>query len=237
MIDESELLALLRDAESDRVERKSSAKDIDKISEAVCAFANDLAGHGRPGVIFVGVNDDGSCAGLPITDELLRKLADIRSSGNIIPIPQITVQKHILNDCEMAVIVVEPADAPPVRYKGRVCIRVGPRRAIADAQEERTLAERRRARDLPWDLRSFPSARMEDLDLESFGGSTFRRLLILTSWSRTTGRLKSNWPHSVSSRALTIQRPLLWGCLYAQKILAGLFPGLTCSSCESMARI
>ncbi len=168
MIDESELLALLRDAESDRVERKSSAKDIDKISEAVCAYANDLAGHGRPGVIFVGVNDDGSCAGLPITDELLRKLADIRSSGNIIPIPQITVQKHILNDCEMAVIVVEPADAPPVRYKGRVCIRVGPRRAIADAQEERTLAERRRARDLPWDLRSFPSARMEDLDLERF---------------------------------------------------------------------
>lgn len=168
MISDAELLELLRNAESDRVERKSSAKEIDKIAEAVCALANDLAGHGKPGVIFVGVNDDGTCSGLAVTDELLRKLADIRSSGNIVPIPQMTVQKRILDGCELAVILVQPADSPPVRYKGRVCVRVGPRRAVADAQEERILAERRRARDLPWDLRPFPSARLADLDLDLF---------------------------------------------------------------------
>ncbi len=168
MISDAELLELLRNAESDRVERKSSAKEIDKIAEAVCALANDLAGHGKPGVIFVGVNDDGTCSGLAVTDELLRKLADIRSSGNIVPIPQMTVQERILDGCELAVILVQPADSPPVRYKGRVCVRVGPRRAVADAQEERVLAERRRARDLPWDLRPFPSARLADLDLDLF---------------------------------------------------------------------
>lgn len=168
MISDAELLELLRNAESDRVERKSGAKEIDKIAEAVCALANDLPGHGKPGVIFVGVNDDGTCAGLSVTDELLRKLADIRSSGNIVPIPQMTVQRRILDGCEMAVILVQPADSPPVRYKGRVCIRVGPRRAVADAQEERMLAERRRARDLPWDLRPLPSARLADLDLDLF---------------------------------------------------------------------
>jgi ATP-dependent DNA helicase RecG len=79
-----------------------------------------------------------------------------------------TVQKRILDGCELAVILVQPADSPPVRYKGRVCVRVGPRRAVADAQEERILAERRRARDLPWDLRPFPSARLADLDLDLF---------------------------------------------------------------------
>jgi ATP-dependent DNA helicase RecG len=168
MISDAELLELLRNAESDRVERKSSAKEIDKIAEAVCALADDLPGHGQPGVIFVGVNDDGTCSGLAVTDELLRKLADIRSSGNIVPIPQMTVQKRILDGCELAVILVQPADSPPVRYKGRVCVRVGPRRAVADAQEERILAERRRARDLPWDLRPFPSARLADLDLDLF---------------------------------------------------------------------
>jgi|DewCreStandDraft_4_1066084.scaffolds.fasta_scaffold04714_11 ATP-dependent DNA helicase RecG len=168
MISDAELLELLRNAESDRVERKSSAKEIDKIAEAVCALADDLPGHGKPGVIFVGVNDDGTCSGLAVTDELLRKLADIRSSGNIVPIPQMTVQKRILDGCELAVILVQPADSPPVRYKGRVCVRVGPRRAVADAQEERILAERRRARDLPWDLRPFPSARLADLDLDLF---------------------------------------------------------------------
>ena len=37
-----ELLALLTDLESDRVERKSSLAEKDKICEAICAFANDL---------------------------------------------------------------------------------------------------------------------------------------------------------------------------------------------------
>lgn len=168
MLTDEELLALLTDLESDRVERKASATDTEKIAEAVCAFANDMPGHGKPGVIFIGLRDDGTCAGLPITDELLRKLADIRSSGNIVPIPRMTVQKRVLSGCELAVVIVEPADAPPVRYKGHVCIRVGPRRAYAGAQEERILTERRRSRDLPWDARPFLSAGIEDLDLLFF---------------------------------------------------------------------
>ena len=42
-----------------------------KICEAVCAFANDLPGHRKTGVVFVGVDDRGHCANLPITDQLL----------------------------------------------------------------------------------------------------------------------------------------------------------------------
>jgi len=165
---DEELLALKRDLEPVRVERKASASDRDRIAEAVCAFANDMPGHGKPGVIFIGLHDDGSCAHLPITDELLRTLADIRSSGNIVPVPQMSVRKKVLDGCEVAVVIVFPADAPPVRYKGRVCIRVGPRRAYAGAQEERVLAERRRSRDLPWDVRPLASAGLEDLDLLVF---------------------------------------------------------------------
>jgi ATP-dependent DNA helicase RecG len=58
MTDE-ELLELLVNLESDRVERKSSGSDSDKIREAICAFANDLPNHRRPGVVFVGVDDAG----------------------------------------------------------------------------------------------------------------------------------------------------------------------------------
>ena len=36
------LTALLDDIESDRVERKESVADGDKIRQAICAFANDL---------------------------------------------------------------------------------------------------------------------------------------------------------------------------------------------------
>jgi ATP-dependent DNA helicase RecG len=122
----------------------------DDIRKAICAYANDLPGHGKPGVIFVGVKDNGECAHFQITDERLRTLADMRSDGNILPPPLMTVQKQVLRGCELAVVLVSPSDNPPVRYNGRVWIRVGPRLAVATAEEERCLAERRRAGDLPF---------------------------------------------------------------------------------------
>jgi ATP-dependent DNA helicase RecG len=165
---DAELERLLADVESDRSERKQSLADGDKIREAICAFANDLPNHAAPGVLYIGAKDDGSCAGLAVTDELLRTLADMRSDGNIVPIPSMTVQKKVLNRCEMAVVTVEPSDAPPVRYQGRVCVRVGPRRAYATPEEERRLTEKRRARDLPFDIWPMPVATTADLDMDRF---------------------------------------------------------------------
>jgi ATP-dependent DNA helicase RecG len=69
-MDNAELEALLFDVEADRVERKASLANTDRIREAICAFANDLPDHREPGVVFVGANDDGSCTELPITDQL-----------------------------------------------------------------------------------------------------------------------------------------------------------------------
>lgn len=165
---DQELAALLVDLESDRVERKSSISDGKKIKQAICAFANDLPNHKRPGVLFVGVNDDGSCANLPITDDLLLSLSNIRSEGKILPFPVLQVNKRILNECELVVVIVEPSDAPPIRFDGRTYIRVGPRRATATPEEERRLNEKRRARDLPFDLRPFISASIDDLNLDIF---------------------------------------------------------------------
>ncbi|HEY7334850.1 MAG TPA: ATP-binding protein [Bryobacteraceae bacterium] len=167
-MEDSALEALLTDLESDRVERKASASDADKIGEAICAFSNDLPDHRAAGVLFVGANDGGGCAGLPVTDELLRNLAAFRGDGNILPIPSLVVEKRTLRECDIAVILVQPSDAPPVRYKGRTWIRVGPRRAIASPEEERRLSERRRAKDLPFDLRPISLATLADLDLEFF---------------------------------------------------------------------
>jgi hypothetical protein len=50
MLSENELETLLRDLESDRVERKASLSDKDDIRQAICAFANDLPGHNVPGL-------------------------------------------------------------------------------------------------------------------------------------------------------------------------------------------
>lgn len=167
-MDQQELHLMLIDLESDLIERKASLSDPDRVRQAICAYANDLPDHRKPGVIFIGANDDGSCAGLTVTDELLLRLSHMRDDGKIQPIPSIAVGKNVINKCEMAVIVVKPSLAPPIRFNGVTWIRVGPRRAIATPEEEKILSERRRSRDLPFDLQPVPSARVEELDLDLF---------------------------------------------------------------------
>jgi ATP-dependent DNA helicase RecG len=166
----AQLEQLLGRIESDRAERKESLNGDapTKIREAVCAFANDLPAHQAPGIVFVGAKDDGTPSGIPITDALLRQLSDIKTDGNILPPPTLAVEKRTLRGAEMAVVIVAPSDAPPVRFRGRIWIRVGPRRAIASSQDERILNERRRHRDRPFDAQPVPSARFSDLRRETF---------------------------------------------------------------------
>ena len=165
-----ELEAMVADLESDLVERKESLQGNapKAIRQAVCAFANDLPGHRSAGVVFVGVRDDGSPSGLEITDDLLRQLADIKTDGNILPPPSLSVTKHVVSGTTVAVMTVRPSDSTPVRYRGRIWTRVGPRRAIASAQDERILNEKRRYHDPHFDAQPLPTAGIDDLDLRRF---------------------------------------------------------------------
>lgn len=163
-ISDADLAALAADVERDCVERKAALTDKDKVGQAICAFANDLPGRGRTGVLLIGVRDDGCPSGLPITDALLQELADYRDQGRILPLPVMSVERRSLAGVDVAVVEVEPSRVPPVRFKGQIWIRVGPRRAIASAEEERLLSERRRQFDLPYDARSVPGATLNDLD-------------------------------------------------------------------------
>lgn len=167
---DAELEGMLADIESDLAERKESLKGDapTKAREAVCAFANDLPDHRRAGVVFIGAHDDGTPSQLEVTDELLRQVADMKTDGNIVPPPTLTVEKRTLRGHDMAVVTVWPADSPPVRYKGRIHIRIGPRRDIASAQDERILNEKRRHGDRPFDLHPIPAATLADLDRRRF---------------------------------------------------------------------
>ena len=57
---------------------------------------------------------------------------------------------------------------PPVRYKGRIWIRIGPRRGIATAQDERILNEKRRHRDIPFDAQPITSCNLNALDRTAY---------------------------------------------------------------------
>ena len=165
-----ELENLLNCAETDRVERKRSFKGdtSTKARQAVCAFANDLPNYNEPGVLFIGAEDDGTPSHEPITDELLLSLADMKTDGNILPLPAMTVEKRTLKKAEMAVVTVLPSDMPPVKYDGRIWVRTGPRRGIASSQDERILNEKRRHKNLPFDLQPVPTANLNDLSKSIF---------------------------------------------------------------------
>ena len=96
---DQELEDLLRAGESDRRERKRNASNLDRIRQAVCAFANDLPDCRQPSVVFVGIEDDGGCANLPIDDELLRTLGQIRDDGSLTPFPSMEVRAASLFGC------------------------------------------------------------------------------------------------------------------------------------------
>ena len=163
MLTKAQLLALIADHESDRVELTESTRNTDKFGEAICAFANDFPKHGQPGYLVVGVTDQGAPNGLTVTDQFLRRLAEFRSNVNLEPLPTMTVQKYSLQAGDVAVVEVAPSDLPPVRYKGRVWIRVGPSRRGASQQEERLLVERRTSLHRSFDARPCLDCSVEDL--------------------------------------------------------------------------
>jgi len=168
MLTQDQLQALLVDLESDRAERTTSINNTDKFAQAVCAFANDYPHHRQPGYLLVGVDDEGKPSGLGVTDQLLQNLGALRSDGNILPIPALAVARFQLDGGQVAVVEVQPSDLPPVRYKGQVWLRVGPRKAIASEQEERILMERRVASARSFDATPVSEASMGDLSLALF---------------------------------------------------------------------
>ena len=166
---DAEFERLMADVGSDLVERKESLPSKkDKIYQAICAFMNDMPAHGVPGVLFIGVKDDGTPAGTPVTNELLTAMAQMRNDGTLQPIPDIEVRRRTLCGQEVAVIEVRPVSQPPARWKGQTWIRVGPMQAIATIDQERRLIERRVSGAQTFDQRPCVDATIADLYLPPF---------------------------------------------------------------------
>ena len=117
MLTEGELLNLMADLESDRVERTESVKDLDKFCIAACAFANDLPHHRQSGFVLVGVDNRGRAVGLSVTDQHLLQLGEVRASGRVLPIPSVQVYKIRLSDGSGEVAVLEVSFLFPCRSK------------------------------------------------------------------------------------------------------------------------
>ncbi len=168
MISKVELDKLLVELEQDRVEKTISTNDADKFGEAICSFCNDFPAHKKPGYLIVGVYDNGNRCGLQKDEKILQTLMDFRTDGRIVPPPIITVAGFEYSDGYVAVAEVQPSFQPPARYKGKVCIRIGPRKGTASPMEERILSEKRSSFAVTWDCLPCYGSTLKDISIDIF---------------------------------------------------------------------
>ncbi len=166
MITKEELQNLLTSTETYRLERTISTNNMDKFSEAICAFANDMPNSRKNGYLIIGAYDDGKLSGLNVDDALLKRISAIRSDGNILPLPVMNVEKFKFKEGDLLVAEITPSFQPPVRYRGRTFIRIGPRRDIASEAEERILTERRIAYMATFDAMPCFQACIDDIQVD-----------------------------------------------------------------------
>ena len=165
-----ELRNLIRCNETDRVEKTRSTTDTDKFREAICSFSNDMVGRKQPGYLLIGIDEKDANFRLAATDSVLQQFASYRSDGAIMPLPVMNVAAHPHPEGGGDIIVVEvfPHALPPVRYRGRTHIRIGPRKDTASEAEERVLMERRAANFPTFDAMPCVEGELKRLDVETF---------------------------------------------------------------------
>ena len=208
------------------MERTISTGDMDKFQEAICAFANDLPNSKKKGYLILGAHNDGRLSGLKVTDDLYKKIAGIRSDGNILPLPVMSVERFEFPDGDLLVAEVTPSELPPVRYRGRTFIRIGPRRDIATEAEERILSERRTSYMATFDAMPCLAARMTDIDTELIRSKYLEKLigkeLLAVDGRPIEGQMSAVGMYDTENNCPTNAAMVLFG-KYPRRFMPGLY--------------
>ena len=99
---------MIGDIENYHIERTSSTNNAKKFCEAICAFSNDMPGSGKNGYLILGAHDNGKLSGLRVDDKLYKTITAIRSDGNILPYPSMSVEKFSYDEGDLLVVEVVP---------------------------------------------------------------------------------------------------------------------------------
>ncbi|MCB0410800.1 MAG: transcriptional regulator, partial [Flavobacteriales bacterium] len=106
--------------------------------------------------------------GVEINEKILQILLSFKNDGRIVPPPTMTVKRFSYHDGDLAVVEVMPSRVPPVRFKGKVCIRIGPRKDYANETEERILSERRSSFARSFDTQPSYGSNIDDISTDIF---------------------------------------------------------------------
>ncbi|MFD6563884.1 ATP-binding protein [Micromonospora profundi] len=171
----NDLATLLGTQETAVLEFKREAKDRNAIRKAICALANDLPRLGG-GDLLIGVDKQGQpVSGLDTSDEALLTFTNIRDEGRILDRPSMVVSRESYQGEQVIRVRVNASHTPPVRFDNVVYVRPGPSTRTASSTDERVLSERRRAYDIPFDVRPIIGGALDELDLELFRSEYLRQ--------------------------------------------------------------
>jgi ATP-dependent DNA helicase RecG len=174
---ETDIRDLLSGSETSRLEWKAGLSSTQELSEVICAFANDLDNSRAPGHLMLGVDKKGLVSGRRFTDAEVSSLGNLRDNGNIQPLPSLTIHQCHLPEGDVIVIRVEPSALAPVRFQGRVHVRLGPRQATATEQDEKSLFERRVSHARTFDAQPCLDASIVDLTAGLFRNEYLPRVV------------------------------------------------------------
>ena len=168
MGNKEKILQLMSNLESENIERTRAFDKADKMGQAICAFANDIGDRKQPGYLLLGVEDNGAFAGKCVTDEQLTALAGFKSEGNLLPPPAMTIYHESFDDGDVVVIEVFPSSYPPIKYKGQVWVRIGPRKCLANNDDIHILEEKRLHSATRFEIIPCVDSCLADLNLDLF---------------------------------------------------------------------
>ena len=133
---EQEILAICRAGEDQLYEFKGAGADIRAISKEVCAFANTRLG----GIIFYGVEDDGSIDNADMRRQVFDQKAQNSVRNTISPAISIQIIEKDTLGYKIFLIVVPAWNKRDVyQYEGRVYLRHGANVFVARPEEVRRL--------------------------------------------------------------------------------------------------
>ena len=151
-----EMLSL---GEGQRIEFKSSIRNVDVLGRIICGFLNTTGGY-----LICGIQDPGKIIGLHLSEDIVAELAGKLHQG-ISPKSLVSIQVHVLEGKAVLVIEVPAGKDVPYAFRDVIWLRAGDSTQRADAATIRDIVMRRQIEPERWERR-FSFADLEaDTDL------------------------------------------------------------------------
>ena len=157
----SDLIKLIKNGESERIELKRSTGRRTDAAKAACAMLN-----GQGGYVFFGVSDKGQLLGQEVTDDTITDV--VRESRRIDPSAFPELEQVKLENGRSILVIKVPAGDDLYSYDGRSYIRHGPTTSVMPREEyQRRLMEKVHAQNR-WENQPVPDGvSVRDLDEEA----------------------------------------------------------------------